>query len=108
MGNFREGRYSINFVQIQSIIDHGIQQTFFARDVVIKTRLGETRRRGHITHRSIVVAFAVKHFRGNLENPVPGEIAVPALPFLPLFTHTESTYRPFARLTFYGDSVNGE
>src|SRR5207247_9454065 len=85
-----------------------IQQTFLARDVMIRTRLGEARRRGHITHRSIIVAFAVKYLRGNLENPVPGEIAVLALPFLPLFTHPESTYRPIGRLTLSAHYVNGE
>ena len=103
IGNFRERPDDISFGQIQTIIEHGIQQTFFARNVVIKTRLGQPRRRGHITHRSIVVAFAVKHLRRNLENPVPGEITVPALPFLPLFTHPKSTYRPIGRLTLYAD-----
>src|SRR5947208_10032961 len=77
----------IGLGQVETVIEHRIKQTLFARDVVIKTSFREPSGRGHITHRSIVIAFPVKDLRGNLEYPIPGEIAVSAAPLLPLLAY---------------------
>src|SRR5213593_2042186 len=71
----------IGLRQIQAVIEHRIEQTLFARNVVIEASLGEPSGCGH------------------LEYAVPREIAVSAALFLPLFTHQNVTYRPIGRLT---------
>src|SRR6059036_2614291 len=89
----------IGLRQIQAVIEHRIEQTLFARNVVIEASLGEPSGCGHIAHRSIVIALAVKDLCRHLEYAVPREIAVSAALFLPLFTHQNVTYRPIGRLT---------
>ena len=78
---------NICFGQVQAVIEYGVQQTLFTRNVVVEARLRKSRSSGNIAHRGIVITFAMKHFGGNFEDAIPREIAVPDMLFLPFVAH---------------------